>query len=447
MNMKILDKIKVAWNILTRPTADLNSEELLEWMGIRTGDQKLTSEVTYYTCLKMLSETMGKLPLKYYQDTGKGRIRAEPTPASLLMTRRPNPYMTPTTLWSTTEMNCEHFGNGYIWIRRVFERGRYGGRYVPLDLWVMQSQYVTVLMDDVGIFGGKGAIYYQYSDPYSGEQYLFRSGEVMHFKTWYSLDGITGQPVSRILADTVGGAKESQNYMNNLYKQGLTAVMAMQYVGDLDEAKRRQLENKFANALSGPKNAGKVIPVPIGLQLTPLKMTLTDAQFFELKKYSALQIAGAFGIKPNQINNYEKSSYANSETQQLAFLVDTMLYRLKAYEEEINAKYLSIEEQQQGYFYKFNEKVILRTDSKTQMENLTKAVNNGIYRVNEARDYADLPWAEGGDQLIVNGNYIPLTEVGKQYDKGGENNANLTVQKPGQAAGDNGDQEPGGDNG
>ena len=108
-------------------------------------------------------------------------------------------------------MNCEHFGNGYIWIRRVFERSRYGGRYVPLDLWPMQSQYVTVLMDDVGIFGGKGCIYYQYSDPYSGEQYMFRSGEVMHFKTWYSLDGITGQPVSRILADTVGGAKESQN--------------------------------------------------------------------------------------------------------------------------------------------------------------------------------------------------------------------------------------------
>lgn len=447
MIMGFLNKIKTAWNILQRPTVDLNSEELLEWMGIKPGNQKLTSEVTYYTCLKMLSETMGKLPLKYYQDTGKGRIRAEPTPASRLLTRHPNPYMTPTTLWSTTEMNCEHFGNGYIWIRRVFERSRYGGRYVPLDLWPMQSQYVTVLMDDVGIFGGKGAIYYQYSDPYSGEQYLFRSGEVMHFKTWYSLDGITGQPVSRILADTVGGAKESQNYMNNLYKQGLTAAMAMQYVGDLDEAKRRQLENKFANALTGPKNAGKVIPVPIGLQLTPLKMTLTDAQFFELKKYSALQIAGAFGIKPNQINNYEKSSYANSETQQIAFLVDTMLYRLKAYEEEINAKYLTMEEEEENYFYKFNEKAILRTDSKTQMQNLTQAVNNGIYRINEARDYEDLPWAEGGDQLIVNGNYIPLTEVGKQYNKGGENNANPTVQEPKQTTGNHGNQEPDGDNG
>lgn len=438
MTMKLFDKIKAAWNILKRPSADLNSDELLEWLGITDSNTKLTGEVTYYTCLKMLSETMGKLPLKYYQDTKQGRIRADPTPASRLLTSRPNPYMTPTTLWSTTEMNCEHFGNGYIWIRRIFDRSRYGGRYVPLDLWPMQSQYVTVLMDDVGIFGGKGAIYYQYSDPYSGEQYMFRSGEVMHFKTWYSLDGITGEPVSRILADTVGGAKESQNYMNNLYKQGLTASMAMQYIGDLDEQRRKKLEIKFANELTGPKNAGKVIPVPIGLQLTPLKMTLTDAQFFELKKYSALQIAGAFGIKPNQINNYEKSSYANSETQQLAFLVDTMLYRLKAYEEEICEKYLSPEEKEKNFFYKFNEKVILRTDSKTQMGNLTQAVNNGIYMPNEAREYLDIPRAEGGDRLIVNGNYIPLTDVGKQWDKGGESNANTTVQEPEPAAGQHG---------
>ena len=133
-----------------------------------------------------------------------------------------------------------------------------------------------------------------------------------------------------------------------------------------------------------------------------------------------MQIAGAFGIKPNQINNYEKSSYANSETQQLAFLVDTMSYRLKMYEEEINAKALSPKDVEAGYFVKFNEKAILRTDSKTQMENLAKAVNNGIYTPNEARDYLDVPAKEGGDVLMVNGNYIPITDVGKQYEKGGE---------------------------
>lgn len=61
------------------------------------------------------------------------------------------------------------------------------------------------------------------------------------------------------------------------------------------------------------------------MKLTPLDIKLSDSQFIELKKYSALQIAAAFGIKPNQINDYTKSSYSNSEMQQLSFLTDTML--------------------------------------------------------------------------------------------------------------------------
>lgn len=418
--MKIVDRFKNVWNALTRPAADLNDEELLEWLGISGVSRDLVSEVTYYTCLKMLSETMGKLPLKYYQRTERGRIRAEPTAATYRLTVRPNDLMTPTTMWSTVEQNCQHYGNGYIWMRRVFERNRYGGTYKLLDLWPMQSNCVDVLMDDAGIFGGKGSLYYQYNDPRSGEQYLFKNGEVMHFKTWYSFDGIMGQPVRKILENTVDGALESQNFMNRLYKQGLTASMAMQYTGDFDDERIKKLQKKFADKLTGPRNAGKVIPVPVGLTLTPLKMNLTDAQFFELKKYSALQIAGAFGIKPNQINNYEKSSYANSEMQQLAFLVDTMAYRLKTYEEEINGKILTPSESNANYFYKFNEKVILRTDSKSQMENLTKGVNNGIYTPNEAREYMDKPAKEGGDILMVNGNYIPITMVGSQYKKGGE---------------------------
>ena len=96
-----------------------------------------------------------------------------------------------------------------------------------------------------------------------------------------------------------------------------------------------------------------------------------------------------------------------------------MSYRLKNYEEEINGKILLPQEIESQNFYKFNEKAILRTDSKTQMENLAKAVNNEIYTANEAREYMDMPAEEGGDQLMVNGNYIPITKIGQQY-KGGE---------------------------
>lgn len=78
----------------TVTTAD---HELAEWLGIDTTKDKL-SEVTYFTCLKMMSETIGKLPLKYYQETDKGKIRADPDDMTRLLTVRPNPVMTPTAL-------------------------------------------------------------------------------------------------------------------------------------------------------------------------------------------------------------------------------------------------------------------------------------------------------------------------------------------------------------
>jgi HK97 family phage portal protein len=151
------------------------------------------------------------------------------------------------------------------------------------------------------------------------------------------------------------------------------------------------------------------------MELKPIKMTLQEAQFTELRKYTALQIAAAFGIKPNHLNNYEKSSYANSEMQQLSFLVDTMLYRLAIYEQEINSKILTFSEEKEGYFYKFNEKALLRADAKTQMETIAEGVQNALYTPNEGREYLDLPAKEGGDILICNGNYMPVEMAGAQY--------------------------------
>ena len=103
----------------------------------------------------------------------------------------------------------------------------------------------------------------------------------MHFKTWYSLDGFMGESVRSILSHTVDGANASQRYMNQLYENGLTARMAMQYTGDLSDEKVKKLQKKFADGLSGPQNAGKIVPVPIGLTLTPCDMSSRCDGYFK----------------------------------------------------------------------------------------------------------------------------------------------------------------------
>ena len=46
-------------------TVTLNDEKLLEWLGVTAPYNKPISEITYFTCLKLLSETLGKMPIKF----------------------------------------------------------------------------------------------------------------------------------------------------------------------------------------------------------------------------------------------------------------------------------------------------------------------------------------------------------------------------------------------
>ena len=84
---KIADRLMNWWKGETAPEVSdsteltggvmtLNSPSFLESMGL-SRKRKTTSEVTYFTCLKMLSETLAKMPIKYYQRTDKGIIEAE----------------------------------------------------------------------------------------------------------------------------------------------------------------------------------------------------------------------------------------------------------------------------------------------------------------------------------------------------------------------------------
>lgn len=369
------------------------------------------SEATYFACLKILSESLGKLPLKLQQQTNEaGVIKAYKHPLYNVLSTRPNPYMTSTHFWSTVEYNRNHYGNAYVWIR---------GAGTKTSLWILPSNEVQIWIDDKGIWGNANAIWYVYTHQKSGETYKISHDSILHFKTSTSFDGIKGLSVREILYSTLTGNLTAQDMLNKLYENGFTAKAVLQYTGALNDDLTRKFVKGIEDFATGNDDTVKsIIPIPLGSTLQPLNIKLADNQFMELKKYSALQIAAAFGIKPNQINDYEKASYSAAEHQQLAFYVDTLLYILKQYEEELSAKLLNQSELENGYYFKFNVSVILRADLKTQIETLVSAATNGIYTPDEARALLDYP-AKGCNELICNGNMMPVKMAGEQFKKGG----------------------------
>lgn len=394
-----------------------NKTNLEEWVALadflgidKNLDKDARSEATYFACLKILSESIGKLPIKLMQKNDKqGVIEVKVHPYYHIIKNRPNKFMNATIFWSNMEYYRNHFGNAVAYI------SKYGKQMqlIPLDYSEIQIVY-----DDACLLSDIPDVFYLYN--HGGKRYRFGSEEILHLKTSISDDGIVGLSVREILKRTIEGNQQAQNLQNKLLESGFTAKAVVQYTGDLNEENRRKfLENIEKYATGEIKTSKNLIPIPPGSQLTPLNMKLGDNEFLELKKYSSLQIAAAFGIKPIQINDYTKSSYASNEAQNLTFLVDTLLFILKQYEEELNYKLLSSEELRKGYFFKFNTNALLRVNQETQINSLTRGISNFLYTPNEARAFLDLPSKPGGDVLIGNGSTVKIEQVGIQYNSEG----------------------------
>ncbi len=408
--MKLKQVLKNAVTVFTKksPRQQIEMDKLLDFLGLHDTSDDILSEATYYACLKVLSESIGKLPLKIMQHNNKNGVStAREHPLYNVLHDRPNPYMTSTTFWSTIENNRNHYGNAYVLI---------DGAGSDTKLWILPSENVEIWYDDAKILSDIPDVYYLYV--VGGERYVFGSEEILHFKCSNSFDGVTGVSVQEQLRTTIGGNLKAQKMINKMYDSGFTAKAVMQYTGNLNDKSVDAFVagiEKYAKGELREKGIENIIPIPLGASLTPLNVKLADSQFIEVKQYTSLQIASAFGIKPYQIGDYTKSSYASAEAQQLSFYVDTLLYIIKQYEEELNYKLLSREELRNGYYFKFNVAVILRADFKTQVQTLKEATNGFLYTPNEARELLDLESVEGGDRLLGNGAAIPVNMTGLQY--------------------------------
>ena len=411
--MTFIQRTKAAWGVLrgkSAPSQWTELNELFRFLGIdpdKTGDA--TGEATYYACLKVLMESLGKLPLKIQQYTPDKGIRvAREHPYYRMLNERPNRYMTSSGFWGTCEQFRHDRGNSYVWIdTRDPKRPQ---------LWHLDPANVQVIYDDARKLSDVVDVYYRYTT--ADGTVTFSSEEVLHFRSHYTDDGITGVSVREQLSSTLRGNIKAQEFINKTIESGMTAKSVLNYTGSLNDANVQALVKevtKYAKGEMRDKGIDQIVPMPVGFSLTPLNLKLADSQFLELRQYSALQIASAFGVKPYQVGDYTKSSYASAEAQQLSFLVDTLLFIVKQYEEELTYKLLTDEEVANGYHIKFNVGVMLRADQKTQIDTLSAAVSNFLMTTNEARERLDLPAKEGGDQLLGNGASIPVQYTGAQY--------------------------------
>jgi HK97 family phage portal protein len=416
----------------------INDPGLLELLGISPGDVNVYGKnalkvATVFACIKILAESVSKLPLKVYQEDENGINKAVRHYLYKLLKLRPNPYMSASDFAKCNETQRNTYGNAYVNIE-MDSKGRIIG------LWPIDSTKVKIWIDDIGLLSSKNKIWYEVD--VGTEKRKLMPDEILQFKSGVTLDGIVGIAPLDYLRATVENAASAGKFINNFYKQGLQVKGIVQYVGDLNPEAQKKFREKFEEMSAGLKNSHRIALMPIGYEFKPISLSMSDAQFLENTELTIRQIATAFGIKMHQLNDLSRATHHNVAEQQGQFYVDTLLPILTMYEQEMTYKLFLDSELDDGYYVKFNVDSILRADIKTRFEAYAIGIQNGFLEPDEARAKEDLPPKPGGNQLIVNGNYIPLTMVGQQYLKGGDGGGQKAKDE-----GNKGDSSASGDTG
>ena len=400
---------------------ELNERRLLEMLGVEVDEINLKGknalkEATVFSCIRVLADSIGKLPVKVYKNKD-GRQSATEHYLTPLLKIRPNPWMNSRDFFKALEVQRNLYGNSYAWLEFATV-GRNAGKVT--GIFPLESSKVQIYIDDIGLLPNKGKLWYVYTDN-KGTQYRIDSDEMLHFKGLTS-DGIVGMTPLERLKSTVENAGAANRYLNNSFKTGLQTKGIIHYVGDLNPEAQRVFREKFEQMASGLKNANRVSLLPIGYQFQPLSLTMADAQFLENTQLTAKQIAAAFGVKNHQLNDLDRATHTNVEHQQREFYVDTLMDILTGYEQEMTYKLFTEKELKEGYYLKFNVNAILRADPKTRYEGYRIAIQSGFLTANEVRALEEMESVDGGDRLLINGNMMPIEMAGLQYQKGGGEN-------------------------
>ncbi len=366
------------------------------------GGHRDLAESDYFKCIRIISSSVGKVPLLIKQSTEAGEITAKQHPLYNLLRNRPNPFMSAIDFFKGTEATRQHNGESAALITRDHSY-KINGLY-PINI-------IEILIDDVGLCKSKmivNPIIVTYTCGTSGTNYYARYDEILHFKG-FTLDGMTSMSIRKRLRDTLETAISAKEYQKDLFSNGLTNKAVVQLTSDIKEEKElKKIQGKFNRMYS---SKGRIMTVPAGYSVTPLNLNLADAEFTALKKLGTADIFTAFGVPLYMGGILDGYNNNSMEQASLSFLNDTLQEKFTSIEQEGNYKLLTDEDRAHGYYLEFDTTYLFKQDAKTLTAILVDQVQNGIRRPNEARRKIGLEDDANGNELLLHSGMMPLSSV------------------------------------
>lgn len=366
---------------------------------------------TVYTSVKILAETVSRLPLNVYKvDPKNGRIVNKEDYRYKLLHSNPNNYTTSMNFFATLERHRNIKGNAFCLIHRNNMNGRVEyleilppSRVKNYNITNNELYYVLYGIKDNGTID-------------TGKEIVYNSNDILHFRMLTN-DGVWGiNPLEALRLNLSTSSKAYQTidkfYENNgFWTKGLKST-----ISGANQPKVIEAAKKFRNEYNGYDKAGELIILPPNMEIQDFTLNLADAQFIETIKFNDNKISSLYGVPPHLVGNFEASKFNNVEQLALNFKVNTIAPILRMYRQELEFKLLTEKERNEGVTIEFNSMAMVETDHKTRMEGYKALSNVAGITPNEILKLEGMETFEGGDQHFIMSNMMAAEHYYKKQE-------------------------------
>jgi HK97 family phage portal protein len=373
-------------------------------------------------CVSAYSQTVAMCPGDHWRATGDGGRERVTNSALSRILKRPNDYQS----ISDFLLNAT---------RRLYEKGEFfalairNDRFEIAELHLMRYGYPRVAED--------GSIFYGLSGNEIVERRFDLSmpipdRDVLHVRLHTPQHELKGE--SPILAATLSimlnGAALGQQIA--FYLNGARPSVMLETEQKLTKTEADDLRQRWNEQTQG-ENAGGSPILSWGLKAKEIAYRASDGQLADMRKLSDQDVALTFRI-PLQILGIGGTPFASTEALMSSWKALGLGFTLNHTEEAIGNLFGL-----KGFpdeYLELDTNALLRSSFKEMIDALSNGTRR-LMKINEARRMIDLPSVDGGNEILVQQQDVPLSMAGKLTSQPGAAPANDGNANADQPANDN----------
>ena len=355
----------------------------------------------YYCGVRMISETVGSLPLNVYKRRPtRGQDVWREHPVHPLLHSEPNPEMTAMSFRQTLVGHAIGYGNAYAEIVRR-------GDGMPAQLWPLAPDRVKPKRDE------NNDLWYEVRIDNGGYAYL-PAADVLHVPG-LGFDGICGYSLISVAMESIGINLAQEKYTGKFFSNGGHVSAVIETDNVLQDDTFARLKSEIAKNIGGLDNAHRIAILEAGLKLKPTNITNGDAQLIEGKRLSIEDWARWLNMPPHKLKEMGHSTFSNIEHQNIEWVVDSIRPWLERFEQEYNRKLFRNKNQ---FYTKHVVDGLLRGDHRSRNEAYAIGRNWGWLSANDVLEFEDRNPLPGdlGDIYLVPGNMTRAEDAGQQME-------------------------------